>query len=97
MVNAKQKAVGAALAMAVAGLAGCATNSGSNAQSSANTLAANQTDMMHCYSVNTCKGHNACKTASNACAGHGSCKGEGFVPRKYPRRGRQKAGLVPAD
>ena len=61
MINTKQKAVGAALAMAVAGLAGGATNSGSDAESLANTLAANQTDMMHCYSVNTCNGHNACK------------------------------------
>lgn len=36
-------------------------------------------ELVHCYSVNICKGHNDCKTASNACAGHASCKGEGFV------------------
>ena len=34
---------------------------------------------IHCYGVNVCKGHNACKTASNACKGQGSCKGLGFV------------------
>jgi len=34
---------------------------------------------VQCFSVNACKGHNDCKTASNACKGHGSCKGKGFV------------------
>lgn len=36
-------------------------------------------ELVHCYGVNICKGHNDCKTATNACAGHASCKGEGFV------------------
>ncbi|UTW45218.1 hypothetical protein KFE80_12780 [bacterium SCSIO 12696] len=36
-------------------------------------------DLVHCYGVNVCKGHNDCKTAENACAGHASCKGHGFV------------------
>lgn len=80
MINAKQKAAGATLAMAVAGLVGCASGTGANDSSVASSAAAaNQTDMMHCYSANICKGHNDCKTASNACAGHGSCKGQGFV------------------
>lgn len=34
---------------------------------------------IHCFGVNTCKGHNDCKTADNACKGHGSCKGKGFI------------------
>jgi len=34
---------------------------------------------IHCFGVNSCKGHNDCKTASNACKGHGSCKGQGFI------------------
>lgn len=36
-------------------------------------------DLMHCYGVNQCGGHNDCKTVSNACAGKASCKGTGFV------------------
>lgn len=36
-------------------------------------------DLVHCYGVNICKGHNDCKTAENACAGHATCKGTGFV------------------
>ncbi len=33
----------------------------------------------HCMGVNSCKGHNDCKTAANACKGEGGCKGQGFV------------------
>ncbi|MFT7583332.1 MAG: hypothetical protein ACI9MR_005019, partial [Myxococcota bacterium] len=36
-------------------------------------------DLVHCYNVNICKGHNDCKTAANGCAGHASCKGSGFI------------------
>jgi hypothetical protein len=36
-------------------------------------------DLVHCYDVNICGGHNDCKTAENACAGKASCKGHGFV------------------
>jgi hypothetical protein len=80
MQNAKRKAAGAALAMAVAGLVGCAANAGgSSAPEAAAAAATNNVDMMHCFGANICKGHNDCKTASNACAGQGSCKGEGFV------------------
>ena len=32
-----------------------------------------------CYGINACKGHGACKTASNACKGQNSCKGTGFL------------------
>jgi len=38
-----------------------------------------KTDLIHCYGVNKCGGHNDCKTADNACAGQASCKGHGFV------------------
>lgn len=65
--------------MAVAGLAGCAANSGTDAEKMTATAAKNTADMMHCYSANVCKGHNDCKTATNSCAGHASCKGTGFV------------------
>ncbi|MFT4518714.1 MAG: hypothetical protein ACI9JM_001099 [Halioglobus sp.] len=41
--------------------------------------AVSQADLVHCYDVNVCKGHNDCKTAENACSGHAECKGHGFV------------------
>ena len=36
-------------------------------------------DLIHCYDVNVCKGHNDCAGANNSCAGQASCKGSGFV------------------
>ena len=75
------KLTGAAMAMMVAGFAGCGatanTNSTNVAAISASSTAT--TDLMHCYDANICGGHNDCKTAANACAGQASCKGEGFV------------------
>ncbi len=67
---------GLALALAAAGMVGCASYQQESAETSAATTSA---DMVHCYGVNKCAGHNDCKTASNACKGHGSCKGKGFV------------------
>ncbi|MFO6423160.1 hypothetical protein [Motilimonas sp. KMU-193] len=64
---------GAALAMAMAGMSQMA-HAGSTDKASANS-----TDLVHCYGVNSCGGHNDCKTADNACAGKASCKGQGFV------------------
>ena len=66
------KSTGAALAVAAAGLFGCA---GYSADDKSYSVAEN----VHCYGVNKCKGHNDCKTASNACKGHASCKGQGFI------------------
>jgi uncharacterized membrane protein len=66
------KTTGAVLALAAAGLVGCASYSASDKSASA-------TNDVHCYGVNKCKGQNDCKTASNACKGHASCKGQGFV------------------
>jgi len=71
------KKTGMAIAFAVAGLAGCASNHSSHSGST--SVAKNTTDLVHCYGVNKCNGHNDCKTASNSCAGHASCKGQGFV------------------
>ena len=45
---------GAALALAAAGLFGCAPSA---------TTVAEESDV-HCYGVNKCKGHNDCKTAT---------------------------------
>jgi hypothetical protein len=69
------KVSGVTLALAAAGLLG-ACESTPSAQASA---AGGTTDLVHCYGVNACGGHNDCKTASNACAGKASCKGHGFV------------------
>ncbi len=69
---------GAALALAVAGMVGCAS-SGPSASASSTSLSAGSTDLVHCYGVNACKGHNDCGTATNACNGQASCKGTGFV------------------
>ena len=71
------KLSGIALAIAAAGFAaGCntAANGGSTASAAANT-----TDLVHCYGVNKCGGHNDCKAESNACAGQAGCNGTGFV------------------
>lgn len=75
------KLSGIALAMATAGLVGCATSDsgGSGSMASASAVAAGQADLVHCYGVNKCQGHNDCKTSNNNCAGHASCKGDGFV------------------
>ncbi len=68
-----------AIALAAAGLAGCASSGANDASSSMSAAKAGTTDLVHCYGVNACKGHNDCKGANNACAGHGSCQGQGFV------------------
>ena len=67
------RSTGAAIALAAAGLAGCAGMNGGG------DMAASNSNDVHCYGVNKCAGHNDCKTASNACKGHGSCKGQGFI------------------
>lgn len=67
------KKTGMALAIAAAGL----VHSGSLLAES--HAAGGKTDLVHCYGVNVCGGHNDCKTADNSCAGKASCKGTGFV------------------
>ena len=66
---------GTAFALAAAGLVGC-TSAGESQPAAA---AGATTDLVHCYGVNTCNGHNDCKTAENSCAGMAKCKGHGFV------------------
>ena len=73
--KAQTSLTGAALALAMASLSGQAMA----AETSTAPLAAGETDLVHCYDVNVCKGHNDCKTADNACNGQASCKGTGFV------------------
>ena len=72
--NMQEMFSGAAMAVAVAGLATYASTGAAPA-----SAAAGSSDLVHCYGVNVCKGHNDCKTADNACGGHASCKGTGFV------------------
>jgi hypothetical protein len=67
------KATGAALALAAGTLLNGCQSTGSASS------AAGKVELVHCYGVNACGGHNDCKTASNACAGHAGCKGTGFV------------------
>jgi len=78
----KSKIGGASLAMAAAGLMGCAATADTNTAASSSAkaeVAANTVELVHCYGVNKCNGHNDCKTAENTCKGQASCKGHGFV------------------
>lgn len=70
---------GAAMALAAATLVGCGATSSESSSSNTASTSTNTVDMVHCYDVNVCKGHNDCKTAENACGGQASCKGHGFV------------------
>ena len=74
-----KKLTGVAMAMMVAGFAGCGATANTNTTAAAPAAGGATTDLVHCYDANICKGHNDCKTAANACAGHAECKGEGFV------------------
>ncbi|MDP2561904.1 hypothetical protein [Psychrobium sp. 1_MG-2023] len=75
----KTKIGGATLAMAAATLMGCQATTETTANNAASKAASSTVELVHCYGVNTCKGHNDCKTASNGCKGMASCKGHGFV------------------
>lgn len=77
--NTKAKLNGAAIALAVAGMVGCAQTAQTSSGSASSVASTNTTDLAHCYGVNKCNGHNDCKTAENACAGQAVCKGHGFV------------------
>ena len=74
----KTKMSGAALAFAAASLMGC-TATAENKESVKTAVSSTAVELVHCYDVNTCKGHNDCKTANNACKGMAVCKGQGFV------------------
>lgn len=71
------KSMGATLAIAAAGLVGCASVGTAEKASGAKTASASKN--VHCYGVNRCKGHNDCKTATNACKAQSSCQGKGFI------------------
>jgi len=65
-----KKTTGLAMAIAAASLVGCASTAETSSSSA---------EMVHCYGVTACKGHNDCKTAENACKGQAACKGHGFA------------------
>ena len=75
----KATLTGTALAFVAAGLVGFANAESSSAAASGTAQGGATSDLVHCYGVNTCNGHNDCKTAENACAGQAKCKGHGFV------------------
>ncbi len=84
------RATGVSLALAAAGILGAC---GTNQKVEAGSMAAGKTDLVKCYGVNACGGHNDCKTANNACAGKASCKGQGFV--KMPSKACGDIGGTP--
>ncbi len=63
----------AAAAFAFAALAGAATP-----PSGSSGMALGQSDTVHCYGVNSCKGSGDCKTTAHECKGMNECKGHGF-------------------
>jgi len=73
-MSAMKKTTGLALAIAAASLMGCAATTETKT-----AMADSAEQLVHCYGVNKCGGHNDCKTADNACKGQASCKGQGFV------------------
>lgn len=81
----KTGSLGALMALSVSQMLGCAGKPAAGASAAPGApdatagSAAASADLVHCYGVNTCKGHNDCKTAENACAGEAECKGHGFV------------------
>ncbi|MEE9492908.1 MAG: hypothetical protein V3W04_05975 [Gammaproteobacteria bacterium] len=90
----KKLSTGIALAVAAAGLlSGCQSMNPSSTKMA--TASAASADLVHCYGVNQCGGHNDCKTASNSCAGHASCKGMGYV--KMPTKACGDVGGTAKD
>ncbi len=47
-----------------------------------------------CEGINECKGHGACKSASNACKGQNGCKGQGLTETKDDKACSDKGGKV---
>ena len=62
-----------AAAFAFAAMAGAATP-----PAGSSGMALGQTDTVHCYGVNSCKGSVDCKTTAHECKGMNECKGHGF-------------------
>ena len=63
----------AAALFAIASLANAATS-----PTGSTGAAVGARDTVHCYGVNSCKGHADCKTTAHECKGMNSCRGQGF-------------------
>ena len=62
----------------LSGIALATAAAGMFALTAAAPVAAQQATMK-CEGVNSCKGHGACKGASNSCKGQNACKGKGHM------------------
>jgi hypothetical protein len=89
----KMSMKGTLIATAVASMfvTGCASQSGSMAKDDKMGGA-----MVHCGSINSCKGQSSCATASNSCKGQNTCKGQGWVPTASEQECKDKGGAVVA-
>jgi hypothetical protein len=85
---------GALVAVAVAGLFGCA---GPSANKPASSTAAVTASSVHCAGINSCKGTGACKGVDNACNAQNSCKGKGWVAAATAEECTGKGGTVAAN
>ena len=80
---------GIAIAAAAAGLFSVVAASNVYAADKAGATNAS----VECLNSSACKGHGACKTASNSCKGQNACKGHGMTmqPSKAACASAQKA------
>jgi hypothetical protein len=69
---------GAGLASTAAMIAFASLANAATAPAGSSGSAVGARDTVHCYGVNSCKGHADCKTSEHECKGMNSCKGHGF-------------------
>ncbi|MGB0749554.1 MAG: hypothetical protein ACPGO3_12490 [Magnetospiraceae bacterium] len=55
---------------------------------------AHAADGVKCVGANACKGHGACKTASNDCKGMNACKGQGWISTESEAACTDQGGTV---
>ena len=69
---------GSTLAATAAAFALAAMASAATPPAGSSGIALGQSDTVHCYGVNSCKGSADCKTTAHECKGMNECKGHGF-------------------
>ena len=69
---------GTTLAATAAAFALAAMASAATPPAGSSGIALGQSDTVHCYGVNSCKGSGDCKTTAHECKGMNECKGHGF-------------------
>jgi hypothetical protein len=67
---------GALVAVAVAGLFGCA---GGQSSAGKSTVASTTATPVQCSGINSCKGQGSCRGNENACKAKNDCKAKGWV------------------